>query len=79
MYSFVMEESFFVNSHLLDTITTIPPYTLTPEQEKKEILRHYRSLLRSLKTKLKKGDKELVRTAFEMAVDAHKTMRRKKR
>ena len=77
MYSFVMEESFFVNSHLLDTITTIPPYTLTPEQEKKEILRHYRSLLRSLKTKLKKGDKELVRTAFEMAVDAHKTMRRK--
>jgi GTP pyrophosphokinase len=34
-------------------------------------------LLRSLKTKLKKGDKELVRTAFEMAADAHKTMRRK--
>lgn len=55
----------------------IPAYTLTPEQEKKEILRHYRSLLRSLKTKLKKGDKELVRTAFEMAADAHKTMRRK--
>ena len=34
-------------------------------------------MLRSLKTKLKKGDKELVRTAFEMAADAHKTMRRK--
>jgi GTP pyrophosphokinase len=67
----------FVNSLLLETITTIPPYTLTPEQEKKEILRHYRSLLRALKTKLKKGDKELVRTAFEMAVEAHKTMRRK--
>ena len=33
--------------------------------------------MRSLKTKLKKGDKELVRTAFEMAAEAHKTMRRK--
>lgn len=61
----------------LESLTTIPPYTLTPDQEKKEILRHYRSLLRSLKTKLKKGDKELVRTAFEMAAEAHKSMRRK--
>jgi GTP pyrophosphokinase len=33
--------------------------------------------LRALKPKLKPGDKELVRSAFEMAVDAHKTMRRK--
>ena len=52
-------------------------YTLSPEQEKKEILRHYRALLRSLRPKLKKGDRELVRTAFEIAVEAHKTMRRK--
>lgn len=56
---------------------TIPKYTLTEEQEKKEILRHYRALLRSLRAKLKRGDKELVRQAFEMAADAHKTMRRK--
>ncbi len=55
----------------------IPKYTLTLEQEKKEILRHYRALLRSLKTKLKKGDRELVRSAFEIAAEAHKTMRRK--
>jgi GTP diphosphokinase / guanosine-3',5'-bis(diphosphate) 3'-diphosphatase len=55
----------------------IPKYSLTAEEEKKEILRHYRNLLRMLKTKLKPGDKELLRTAFEMAVDAHKTMRRK--
>lgn len=41
------------------------------------ILREYRSLMRSLKGKIKPGDKELLRTAFEMAVDAHKTMRRK--
>ena len=47
------------------------------EQEKKEILRHYRALLKDLKPKLKPGDKELVRTAFEMAAEAHKTMRRK--
>jgi GTP pyrophosphokinase len=52
-------------------------YSLTEEQEKKEIVRQYRSLLRVLKPKLKPGDKELVRTAFEMSVDAHKTMRRK--
>ncbi|TDH19822.1 bifunctional (p)ppGpp synthetase/guanosine-3',5'-bis(diphosphate) 3'-pyrophosphohydrolase [Segetibacter sp. 3557_3] len=52
-------------------------YNLTEEQEKKEILRHYRALLRALRPKLKKGDKELVRHAFETAADAHKTMRRK--
>jgi GTP diphosphokinase / guanosine-3',5'-bis(diphosphate) 3'-diphosphatase len=55
----------------------IAKYSLTAEQEKKEILRQYRSLLRALKPKLKPGDKELMRTAFEMAADAHKTMRRK--
>ncbi|MFY7652066.1 MAG: RelA/SpoT family protein, partial [Chitinophagaceae bacterium] len=52
-------------------------YNLTPEQEKREILRQYRALLRCLRLKLKKGDKELVRRAFEIAVEAHKTMRRK--
>ncbi|MFN4286537.1 MAG: RelA/SpoT family protein [Lacibacter sp.] len=61
----------------MEQTTAIPAYTLTPEQEKKEILRQYRALLRLLKPKLKKGDKELVRTAFEMAAEAHKTMRRK--
>jgi GTP pyrophosphokinase len=46
-------------------------------EEKKIILREYRSLLKSLKEKLKKGDKKLVRRAFEIAADAHKDMRRK--
>lgn len=55
----------------------VPKYNLNEEQEKKEILRHYRALLRALREKLKKGDKELVRHAFEMAAEAHKTMRRK--
>ncbi|MGI8637737.1 MAG: RelA/SpoT family protein, partial [Segetibacter sp.] len=55
----------------------VPKYNLNEEQEKKAILRHYRALLRALREKLKKGDKELVRHAFEMAAEAHKTMRRK--
>src|SRR3954452_21382139 len=52
-------------------------YNLNEEQERKEILRHYRALLRALREKLKKGDKELVRRAFQIAAEAHKTMRRK--
>jgi GTP pyrophosphokinase len=52
-------------------------YTLNEEQEKKDIIRHYRALLKGLRPKLKKGDKELLRTAFEMSANAHKTMRRK--
>ncbi|CAN5249679.1 RelA/SpoT family protein [soil metagenome] len=55
----------------------LPKYSLNSEQERKEILRQYRALLRGLREKLKRGDKELVRTAFEIAAEAHKTMRRK--
>lgn len=54
-----------------------PVYNLSEEEEKKEIVRQYRALLKLLKPKLKQGDKELLRLAFEMAADAHKTMRRK--
>jgi GTP pyrophosphokinase len=52
-------------------------YNLTEEEEKKLILREYRSLLRALKLRLKKGDKKLVRRAFEISAEAHKHMRRK--
>ena len=52
-------------------------YLLSEEEEKKLILREYRGLLRQLKHRLKKGDKKLVRRAFEVAADAHKHMRRK--
>ena len=61
----------------METLEQPSKYNLNEEQEKKLILREYRSLLRSLKTKLKPGDKDLLRIAFEMAADAHKTMRRK--
>src|SRR3954470_5921048 len=61
----------------METIAQIPKYNLNDEQEKKLILREYRALLRSLKIKLKPGDRKNIRLAFEMAADAHKTMRRK--
>jgi GTP pyrophosphokinase len=63
--------------NFVDQDMMMAPYALSEEEEKKEIVRRYRALLRTLKPKLKTGDKRLVRTAFEMAVDAHKTMRRK--
>lgn len=62
---------------ILDQQPALPKYNLTEDQEKKEIVRQYRALLRVLKPKLKPGDKELLRRAFEISVDAHKTMRRK--
>jgi len=59
------------------TPVIVNKYNLDVEQEKKEIVRLYRALSRALRPKIKKGDKELLRTAFEMATNAHKTMRRK--
>ena len=61
----------------METTLDIPKYTMNEEEEKREILRKYRALLRALKPKLKPGDKEHIRVAFEMAVEAHKNMRRK--
>ncbi len=52
-------------------------YNLDEKEEKQEIIRQYRDLLKCLKPKLKSGDKELIKTAFKMAADAHQTMRRK--
>ncbi len=51
-------------------------YLINPEAEKKEILKRYRGLLRVYKPKTLK-DKKQVRRAFDMAVNAHKDMRRK--
>jgi len=52
-------------------------YDKNEEEEKKLILREYRALLRALKESIKKGDKAMLRQAFEMSVEAHKDMRRK--
>ena len=46
------------------------------EQERKEILRAFRGLLRATKNRTKK-DTELIRKAFDVALEAHKEMRRK--
>src|SRR5215203_7234749 len=61
----------------MESLALLPKYSLNEEQEKKLILREYRALLRSLRTRIKPGDRRLIRQAFEMAADAHRTMRRK--
>ena len=47
------------------------------ELEKKEILKRYTALLRPLSDKIDKKDKLQIRKAFDLALDAHKDMRRK--
>lgn len=52
-------------------------YKRSEAQEKKEILNRYKALLTASRRRMEKGDKALIRKAFEMAVEAHKDMRRK--
>jgi GTP pyrophosphokinase len=47
------------------------------EQEKKEILKRYRKLLRVAKPFLKEGDAKIIKKAFNLSAEAHKDMRRK--
>ena len=47
------------------------------EAEKDQILKAYRALLRALRPSLGKGDKKMIRLAFDMSMEAHKDMRRK--
>ena len=47
------------------------------EQEKRDILNKYKSLLRACADKTDKADKKEIRKAFDLAVEAHKTQRRK--
>ena len=47
------------------------------EEERKEILRRYRSLLRVCNRSKTRADRAKIRKAFEVAVEAHKDMRRK--
>ncbi len=47
------------------------------ETERKEILKRYKSLLRSIRHELTIEQKRAIRAAFDMALDAHKDMRRK--
>jgi guanosine-3',5'-bis(diphosphate) 3'-pyrophosphohydrolase len=47
------------------------------EAEKNEILKRYRALLRACKPTMQKGDKRMIRKAFDMALESHQDMRRK--
>lgn len=47
------------------------------EEEKREILRRYRGLLRVCHRSRTRSERAKIRKAFELAVDAHKDMRRK--
>ncbi len=47
------------------------------EAEKSEILKRYRALLRACKATLQKGDKKMIRKAFDLALESHQDMRRK--
>jgi GTP diphosphokinase / guanosine-3',5'-bis(diphosphate) 3'-diphosphatase len=47
------------------------------ERENKEIVKAYRNVIKACKRQLDNNDRKQIRKAFEMAVDAHKTMRRK--
>src|SRR6201746_134224 len=47
------------------------------EGEKNEILKRYGALLRACKSTLEKGDKRMIRKAFDMALESHAAMRRK--
>ncbi len=47
------------------------------DQEKKEILRRYQTILKAFKKPLGESDVQMIRKAFELAVNAHSSMRRK--
>lgn len=47
------------------------------EEERKEILKRYRKLLKQAKPILKPGDTKLIKKAFGISLEAHKEMRRK--
>ncbi|QMU31649.1 bifunctional (p)ppGpp synthetase/guanosine-3',5'-bis(diphosphate) 3'-pyrophosphohydrolase [Adhaeribacter radiodurans] len=50
---------------------------IDPEEERKEILRHYRRLLKYAKPFLKDNDAKIIKKAFNTSLEAHKNMRRK--
>lgn len=60
-------------------MTVIPeaPFLQQEQEEKRLIQNAYRKLLRSIHTELDNDDRKLIRAAYEMAVEAHKTQRRK--
>ncbi|MFN7117511.1 MAG: RelA/SpoT family protein [Saprospiraceae bacterium] len=59
-------------------MTVIPEAPVLQQEEEKRLIQNaYRKLLRSIHSELNNDDRKLIRTAYEMAVEAHKTQRRK--
>ncbi len=52
-------------------------YTLTKEQENKEITRRYKDLLKGAYQSFTAADKREIRKAFDLALEAHSSQRRK--
>lgn len=50
---------------------------INKEEDKRLIVRAYRKLLKSIKAKMDNTDRENIRSAYEMAVEAHSKQRRK--
>jgi GTP pyrophosphokinase len=48
-----------------------------PEQEKKEILKRYRALLKACKPNIEQSERKLIRKAFDISLEAHQGMRRR--
>lgn len=57
--------------------TFTPMQEIDLELERKEILNRYKGLLRDCKDRTDKEDKKIIRKALNLAVEAHKDMRRK--
>lgn len=50
---------------------------IDPDKENQQIVKAYRNLLKACGPTLEKGDKKLIRKAFNLSLEAHKNMRRK--
>lgn len=59
------------------TTTSLTQNKVNEEHDKKEILKRYRALLKASRTNVGNQDQKLIRKAFDMALDAHKEMRRR--
>src|SRR6187402_1235289 len=57
-----------------DTTEKVVP---DPEQEKKEILKRYRALLKACKPNIEQSERKLIRKAFDISLEAHQGMRRR--
>ncbi len=64
----------FVNNHFALASHAVE---IDLEEEKREILRRYRSLLRVCNRSKTRSERAKIRKAFEVSVEAHKDMRRK--